>query len=180
MTNMASACSDHKLIPRAPVATSEPVWPGRKAYRLLLLQCGFVVHRGNKDCQGRGVHGVHLDFHTAPEFCDSELLLFRCCFASTETIRTVKDREPRTSISTLTQLLSSMILNSSSDVALRPQRPYEPLETIRDGEPSTSISTFTQLLRSVVQFSVALRPQRPYGLLGTGSPGRPPRLSHSC
>ena len=24
-----------------------------------------------------------------------------------------------------------------------------------------------------------LRPQRPYGLLGTGSPGRPPRLSHS-
>ena len=29
------------------------------------------------------------------------------------------------------------------------------------------------------KFSVALRPQRPYGLLGTGSPGRPPRLSHS-
>ena len=28
-------------------------------------------------------------------------------------------------------------------------------------------------------FSVASRPQRPYGQLGTGSPGRPPRLSHS-
>ena len=28
-------------------------------------------------------------------------------------------------------------------------------------------------------FSVALRPQRLYGLLGTGSPGRPPRPSHS-
>ena len=27
--------------------------------------------------------------------------------------------------------------------------------------------------------NVALRPQRPRGLLGTGSPGRPPRLSHS-
>ena len=27
--------------------------------------------------------------------------------------------------------------------------------------------------------NAALRPQRPYGLLGTGSPGRPPRLSHS-
>ena len=25
----------------------------------------------------------------------------------------------------------------------------------------------------------ALRPQRPYGQLGMGSPGRPPRLSHS-
>ena len=31
----------------------------------------------------------------------------------------------------------------------------------------------------VFEFSAALRPQRPYGLLGTGSPGRPPRLSHS-
>ena len=30
-----------------------------------------------------------------------------------------------------------------------------------------------------VQFNAALRPQRPYRLLGTGSPGRPPRLSHS-
>ena len=30
-----------------------------------------------------------------------------------------------------------------------------------------------------IDFSVALRPQRPYGLLGTGSPGRPPRRSHS-
>ena len=29
------------------------------------------------------------------------------------------------------------------------------------------------------QFHDALRPERPYGLLGTGSPGRPPRLSHS-
>ena len=29
------------------------------------------------------------------------------------------------------------------------------------------------------EFNVALRPQRPYGPLGTGSPGRPPRLSHS-
>ena len=29
------------------------------------------------------------------------------------------------------------------------------------------------------EFNVALRPQRPYGLLGAGSPGRPPRLSHS-
>ena len=32
---------------------------------------------------------------------------------------------------------------------------------------------------TMLEFSVALRPKRPYGLLGTGSPGRPPRLSHS-
>ena len=31
----------------------------------------------------------------------------------------------------------------------------------------------------VFRFSVALRPHKPSGLLGTGSPGRPPRLSHS-
>ena len=30
------------------------------------------------------------------------------------------------------------------------------------------------------EFSVALRPQRPYRPLGTGSPGRPPRLSHTA
>ena len=35
------------------------------------------------------------------------------------------------------------------------------------------------VVKSPVQFSVALRPQRAYGPLGTGSPGRPPRLSHS-
>ena len=33
----------------------------------------------------------------------------------------------------------------------------------------------TQILRRLL----ALRPQKPWGLLGTGSPGRPPRLSHS-
>ena len=35
------------------------------------------------------------------------------------------------------------------------------------------------VLASEFKFIVALRPQRLYGLLGTGSPGRPPRLSHS-
>ena len=44
---------------------------------------------------------------------------------------------------------------------------------------ATSTLSLTQLLSSEFKFSAALRPQRPYGLLGTGSPGRPPRLSHS-
>ena len=47
--------------------------------------------------------------------------------------------------------------------------------------------TFTHLDRSTApelcwfnrSFSVVIRPQKPYGVLGTGSPGRPPRLSHS-
>ena len=77
----------------------------------------------------------------------------------------IRDGEPRTSTSTLTQLLSSdsswfvqFCLTSTSTV-----------RTIRDGEPRTSTSNFTQLLNSVVllHFCVALRPQRLYGLLGT-------------
>ena len=32
---------------------------------------------------------------------------------------------------------------------------------------------------SLLQCQVALHPQKPRGLLGTGSPGRPPRFSHS-
>ena len=39
--------------------------------------------------------------------------------------------------------------------------------------------TAPELCRSNVCFSVVLRPQKPSGLFGTGSPGRPPRLSHS-
>ena len=38
----------------------------------------------------------------------------QCCFTSTETIRTMKDGEPRTAISTFTQLLSSECLSSGS------------------------------------------------------------------
>ena len=51
--------------------------------------------------------------------------------------------------------------------------------TVRDVEPRKATSTFTQLLSSELEFSVALRPQRPQALLRIGSPGRPPRLSHS-
>ena len=50
--------------------------------------------------------------------------------------------------------------------ALRPQRPY--------GRPPRLSHTSPHF------FNFALRPQRPYGLLRTGSPGHPPRLSHSC
>ena len=46
---------------------------------------------------------------------------FQCSFPSTETVRTIRDGEPRTSTSTFTQLLSSVV--SVFNVALRPQRP---------------------------------------------------------
>ena len=51
----------------------------------------------------------------------------QCCFMSTETIRTTRDREPRKAISTFTQLLSSDELWACKfrfNVALHPQRPW--------------------------------------------------------
>ena len=143
------------------------------------------------------------------QFRDS--LLFssvQCCFMSTETLRTVRDGEPRKATSTFTQLLSLVQCCFMST---------ETTKTVRDGDSRKATSTFTQLLSlvqccfmstettktvrdgepgwpprlshsscalclslsTVFKFSVALRPQRPYGLLGTGSPGWPPRLSHT-
>ena len=83
------------------------------------------------------------------------------CFTSTETLRTIRDGQPRTATSTFTHVQCCFIFT-------------ETIRTIRDGEPRTVTSTFTQF-----KFSVVSRPQKPYGLLGTGSPGRPPRLSHN-
>ena len=99
----------------------------------------LYVHSDHNDYLGRGgAQDGHLDFHTAPELW--KRLPVQCSFPSTETIRFIRDGEPRTATSTFTQLL-----NSGRDF----------------------------------QFSVPFRPQKPSGLLGTGSPGRPPRLSHS-
>ena len=56
----------------------------------------------------------------------------QCCFTSTETIRTIRDREPSgTATSTFTQL----------NVHIDPTDYYY----FRDGEPRTVTSTFTQL-----------------------------------
>ena len=49
----------------------------------------------------------------------------------------------------------------------------------RGSNPRPSDSEFCALLPPSFSFSVALCVQKPSGLLGTGSPGRPPRLSHS-
>ena len=82
-----------------------------------------------------------------------------CCFTSTVTIRTIRDREPRTATSTFTQLLSSVILVQccfTSTVTVR---------LITDGEPRTASSTFTQLLSSVT----SSQPERLYQ--GEATPG---------
>ena len=68
------------------------------------------------------------------------------CLTFTETIRSVKDREPRMATSTLTQLLSS-------EIFVQVQCCFKSTETIRaimDGEPrtATATSTFAQLLTS--------------------------------
>ena len=68
----------------------------------------------------------------------------QCCFTSTETIRTVRDGEPRTVSSTFTQPRSS-VLTCSVQCCFTST---ETIRTIRDQETRTSTSTFTQLLSS--------------------------------
>ena len=54
----------------------------------------------------------HLDFHAAPELCGNTVR-DQCRFTSTETVRTIRDEEPRTATSTFTQHLS-FVLSSRS------------------------------------------------------------------
>ena len=68
------------------------------------------------------------------------LFKFRCCFTSTETIRTIRDGEPRTATSTFTQLRSSETHPSVQCCFTA----TETIMTIRDGDPRTAASTFTQ------------------------------------
>ena len=58
-----------------------------------------VVHRDHKDYLGQGAQDGHLNSQTAPELRTQTV---QCRFTSTETIRTIWDREPRTAPSTLT------------------------------------------------------------------------------
>ena len=46
-------------------------------------------------------------FHIATELCVI-VGFFQCCFTSTETTRTIRDGEPRTAISSFTQLLAEL------------------------------------------------------------------------
>ena len=61
----------------------------------------LYVHRDRTDYLGLGAQDGHLDFHTAPD------LQVQGCFTSTETIRIIRDGEPRTATSTFTRLLNS-------------------------------------------------------------------------
>ena len=99
---------------------------------------------------------------------------FKCCFTSTETVRTVRDGKLRTSGGSLRLSHSSWALRSVS-VLLYVHRDR------RDEKLRTSTSSFTQVLSSEVHFIVALTlvtTTETVGTVGTGSPRRPPRLSH--
>ena len=58
------------------------------------------------------------------------VFFFRCCFTSTETIRLIRDGEPRTATSTFTQLLSSV------RVAQRVTRSFLSLVRVTPGDGS--------------------------------------------
>ena len=85
----------------------------------------------------------------------------QCCFTSTEDVRTVRDGEPRTSTSTLTQLLNS---DTPREFKLNVAYVHRDRRYYWVRGPRASTSTLTQLLSSdtprMLKFNVALRPQR--------------------
>ena len=108
----------------------------------------------------------------------------QCCFTSTETIRTVRDGEPKTATATSNGHLDfhtapELFSEFSFSVALS----TETTRTIRDGEPKTTTATSNGHLDfhtapelfSELNFSVALSTETTLsqGPLGTGRPGRP-------
>ena len=67
------------------------------------------VHRDRTDYLGRGTQDVHLSFYTALQLC---WFFVPFCLTDTETVRTIRDGESRTSTATLTQLLRSCSLQN--------------------------------------------------------------------
>ena len=143
----------------------------------------LYVHRNHQAYLGRGVQDGYLDFHTAPEFCPSCLFVrFNAALRPQKSSGLSGTGSPGR-LPRLTQLLSSALPICSFQCC------FTSLETIRlsrDGESRTATSTLSHSflssalpVRLFLCFNVALRPQKPSGLIGTGSPGRPPRLSHS-
>ena len=175
------------------------------------------AHRDRTDYWGQGAQDGHLDFlllillyvhrdrtgplwtespGRPPRFSSSDIAL-----RPQRPYGTIMDGEPRTATSIFLLLILLYVHRdrtgplwtespgrpprfSSSDIALRPQRPYG---TIMDGEPRTSTPIFTLLLNSDTYSSSSnvwltgrktpsynyssnvLRPRRSYGLLGTGA-----------
>ena len=124
--------SGWKLIPTTREEQIEEHWMSRS----LLIGTISVLITSSVTLSGfTASFGLHL------------LVQVPCCFTYTETIRTIRDMEPRTATSTFTQLLSSVFgkvqvqcFCTSTETIL--------LMTIRDREPRMATSTFTQLLSS--------------------------------
>ena len=71
--------------------------------------------------------------------------LLQCCFTSTETVRTIKDREPRTSTSTVTLLL----ISDSTAFFKCCFTSTETVRIIRDGEPGNGHLDFHTALKAL-------------------------------
>ena len=82
------------------VASTLTIWK-----RLQFAGKYFMVHNRLP----RKVGDVHEEMKTIFFF-----LFIKCCFTSTDTLKTIRDGEPRTATSTFTQYLSSALFISSS------------------------------------------------------------------
>ena len=115
---------------------------------MLLMLAGCTL--SDMRCVSSIIRRVDLSqpYHSASSSSSSASSML---FTSKETVRTIRDEEPRTATSTFTQLLSSATLSVQCYFTST-----ETVRTIRDGEHRTATSTFTQHLSSVVHCSMLL------------------------
>ena len=110
-----------------------------------MYRCLFALLSVCSDCftdmQTRQVGTADL---AGNKHCRKECVLH---VTSTETIRTIRDGEPRTATSTFTQLLSSAFGLVQVQCCVTST---ETIRNIMDRKPRTATSTFTQLLSSGV------------------------------
>ena len=93
----------------------------------------------------------------------------QCCFTSIETVRTIRDREPRMATSTFTQLLSSVVRVQCCFTSTETVRTV----SVRDREPRTATTTFTQLLSSVVRVQCCFTSTETVRTVRDGEPQTP-------
>ena len=99
----------------------------------------LYVHTDHKDYYGHAAQDDHLDFHTPPELCICKVQI-QCCFRSTQTIRTIRDREPRTGTTTSDFYTSTELCICKVQIQCW-FRSTQTIRTIRDREPRTGTTT---------------------------------------
>ena len=95
---------------------------------IALLPCGYICRPSLSPFSTQDFFPIHLFHFFYLFFC----VRVQCCFTSTETVRTVRDGEPRTPTLIFTQLLTVQCCFTSTQT----------VRTVMDGEPGRPLCIF--------------------------------------